>query len=192
MHTIIRNKLSLALIAGAGIYAGTLTGAFAEMAQEQASNPSLQMETDNVSYIPETRHHTYTIIYPQTATTTYYDVQNIYNPQKIRFLSGGVGQAEQQYIRQSERTFPVKLTFANSKGAFMSDVDVEISNKEGERVFRMVTDGPILLLDLQPGSYKITADNGFMKREDTIQVGERGHVLKTFIFNNDARSAYYR
>lgn len=193
--SILSRKALLATAAfTAGVMAFTASAAMAENRDMQVATQPYQeyTVTEQVVYVPENRYRTYTTAYPQTATTTYFDVQNIYNPQKIRFLSGGVGEAEQQYISQAEGTFPVKLTFANAKGAYVSDVSVQVSDAKGDKLFQMITDGPVLLLDLKPGTYKISADNGFMKRDENITVGEKRQVNKTLVFNSDARSAYYQ
>lgn len=92
------------------------------------------------------------------------------NPNGIQYLSGGIGADEQMMLKQAEAQYPVKVVFANSNGAYMSDVDVTVKNTSGETVLGLTTDGPVLLMDLEPGTYTLSADDGMQVKTQKLSV----------------------
>lgn len=104
------------------------------------------------------------------------------NPNGIRYMSGGVGADEQARFRAAEAEYPVKLVFANSNGAFMSNLDITVTDRSGNRVLGMTTDGPILLMDLEPGSYNVKADGQGQTQTRTITVPDNGIRTYTLHF----------
>lgn len=96
----------------------------------------------------------------------------VFNPGNIAYLSGGIGQDEQQMLKSAEAQYPVKVVFANTNGAYMSDVDVTVNDAAGEKVLGLTTDGPVLLMDLQPGTYTLSADDGGQVKTQKLQVSE--------------------
>lgn len=95
------------------------------------------------------------------------------NPGNIRFLSGGVGHDEQQRLAAAESDYPLKVTFARADGSFVSDVRVAFADEKGNEVLQIVTDGPILLVDLKPGAYTITATDGADTKEQKFTLGKK-------------------
>lgn len=74
--------------------------------------------------------------------------------ESIRYYSAGVGIEER---RQLPQLFPLKVVFATEKGHLLCDADVTIS-AGGTTVFRgRASNGPWLIVDLQPGTYDVTA-----------------------------------
>jgi hypothetical protein len=81
----------------------------------------------------------------------------IYQIGDIRFLSAGVGLEER---KASYPPFPLKLIFAQAGGAFLSGVSVTIHDMSGNEVIRISKDqvsGPWLFVDLESGTYRVTA-----------------------------------
>jgi hypothetical protein len=102
----------------------------------------------------------------------------VINPNGIRYISGGIGADEQARIEAAQAQYPVKLVFADSNGAYMSNVDVTVSNAStGETVLGLQTDGPILLMDLKPGNY-------------TVKANDKGQVKTQQLTVSDARKTY--
>jgi len=84
----------------------------------------------------------------------------IYQVEDIRFLSAGVGIEERKATYPS---FPLKLIFAESGGAFLTGVSVTIQDMSGKEILTISPDqisGPWLFLDLGPGTYRVTAIRG--------------------------------
>lgn len=83
----------------------------------------------------------------------------------ITYLCGGIGKTEAAYMNQQARDYDLKLTFAAQSGAYLADVDVDISRANGESVLQANCDGPIMLVDVaRSGTYRIRADaDGFIQ-----------------------------
>lgn len=110
--------------------------------------------------------------YPSATTGMRTDVAEVINPGNIRYLSGGIGQDEQMMLKQAEADYPVKVVFANTNGAYMSDVNVTVKDASGATVLKLVTDGPVLLMDLKPGAYTLSADDGGQVKSQKLNVSD--------------------
>lgn len=101
------------------------------------------------------------------------------NPGNVRFMTGGIGLEEREQFIAAANEFPVKLSFANRTGAFLSNVDVTITDSAGQTVLGLRTQGPILLVDLKPGNYKVQArDNGeVINRNITVSSSPRSYTM---------------
>lgn len=83
------------------------------------------------------------------------------NPGNIRFMTGGIGQDEQARFAAAQSEYPVRMVFANTNGAYLSNVHVTVADASGQQLLALQTEGPMLLMDLEPGSYTVTAsENG--------------------------------
>jgi len=67
--------------------------------------------------------------------------------------SGGIGTDERAEAPQEG----TRLVFAIRSGAFLSRVQVSITNTEGTELVSTITDGPWLVLDLPNGQYTVNA-----------------------------------
>lgn len=103
---------------------------------------------------------------PNTARDVTSGPTDLFNPQNIHFLSGGIGADEQLRLKNAEPEYSTKVTFAVEDGSFISDVQVDIKDAKGTDILSLLTDGPILLLDLKPGSYTLTASDGVNIKEN--------------------------
>src|SRR3954469_3672083 len=65
------------------------------------------------------------------------------------FRCGGVGQEDQDRMKADAAKHPLMLTFASEGGAYLADVDVEIS-RGGKVVLQGRCSGPLMLVDLAP------------------------------------------
>jgi hypothetical protein len=68
-------------------------------------------------------------------------------------LSAGVGETG----RAAHPEYSVKLVFAQLKGPYMAQVQVQVTDAQGGTVVDMVSEGPWLFLDLAPGDYRVRA-----------------------------------
>lgn len=116
------------------------------------------------------------------------DINEIKTAGNVRYACTGVGE-EGRDDPQWNR-FPAKLVFATSRGAYLSNVAVRVTDKSsGEAVF----DGgceyaPWLLLDLPAGSYEVTAEaEDAQAKTVTLDVGGSGQTERTVHFETDQR-----
>lgn len=84
--------------------------------------------------------------------------------------------------REEAAAFPhtLKLVFAAVNGNYVGDVALTVSSGKTE-VFTGTCDGPWLLMNLDPGQYKVTAEFEGQKRSVTVKVGKRARE-KTIAF----------
>lgn len=76
----------------------------------------------------------------------------------VTYLSGGVGEGQAAAIKAAAANYSVMLTFADPSGAYLADVKVMISDQKGKPVLDTVSTGPMLLVDLPPGQYRLNAE----------------------------------
>jgi hypothetical protein len=77
--------------------------------------------------------------------------------QRIPYLSGGIGLDEREALRSRATEYNLMLSFAEKTGKYLSDVEVGITNAQGDRVVAAVSDGPWFFITLPPGSYTVRA-----------------------------------
>jgi hypothetical protein len=79
----------------------------------------------------------------------------------IEYLGGGVGSSEMAAIKKAAPQWPLLLEFAardeTGAAAYAADVKVTIMDATGHPVLSTMVDGPIMLVRLTPGSYRIEA-----------------------------------
>jgi len=98
----------------------------------------------------------------------------------IAYLSGGIGQDEQEAMKSVASHYDLLVTFVESgSGAYISDVRVAIDNRMGERVFEISTEGPLLLVKLPAGRYTVSALNGerLLSRKVTVSGKSSSRVV---------------
>ena len=75
----------------------------------------------------------------------------------VEMVSGGVGDAEMDDITVAQKNYTLKLIFANSAGEYLADVSVVIKDKKGDTIVDTSSVGPVLLVKLKAGTYKVSA-----------------------------------
>ncbi len=73
----------------------------------------------------------------------------------VRYISTGVGFDSRVNLPH----FSVRMIFAARNGAYLADIDLEISPGPAGKPTRIHSSGPWLIVDLSPGKYKVTARN---------------------------------
>jgi hypothetical protein len=86
-----------------------------------------------------------------------------------KVVSGGVGIAARDALRQRAEDYELKLVFAQTpSGEYVAEVPVTITDRRGNTVIDAVSDGPWMYVDLPSGNYSVKAQyNG---RTETRQV----------------------
>lgn len=92
----------------------------------------------------------------------------------VTWVCGGIGAEEAEHMKEQARGYDLMLTFAARDGAYLADVDVEISNAQGESLLRTRCDAPIMLVDLpERGRYRLQADAGGVAVKRTVRISDR-------------------
>lgn len=79
------------------------------------------------------------------------------------FISGGIGIDECKALQTEACNWSLQLMFSEIQsgstiGAWVSDVDIKITDKDGYTVLATMTEGPLVLVNLSPGAYTLTAN----------------------------------
>lgn len=88
------------------------------------------------------------------------------------FLNGGVGEEERAMLAEHANEYSLKLTFAESSGAYLADVSITIENAKREELLNLDSVGPVLLVKLAPGKYRINATSGGKTQQKSVSVGK--------------------
>jgi hypothetical protein len=96
----------------------------------------------------------------------------------VKYVSGGVGQDERDYLSSIQSQFNLVLMFAAQSGEFLSSVHVVINGRGQGTVLDAVADGPYFYAVLPPGSYTVTAslDGKSTQRQITVGAGRLTRV----------------
>ena len=87
------------------------------------------------------------------------------------FTCGGIGSDESTRMREEMKTHPLSLLFARPDGDYLANVQVRISDAQGKSILDWKADGPICLVTLAKGRYKIEASSADTTRTREVTVG---------------------
>lgn len=108
----------------------------------------------------------------------------VINPENIHYISGGIGSESRDLLKTEEANFSVKILFSEPEGALLSDIHIVIKDYKGAEILGFVTEGPIVLADLKPGSYHLTASLGAQVKEKKITVVKGKKQRLSIVFNS--------
>jgi hypothetical protein len=101
----------------------------------------------------------------------------------VSYMTGGVGLDEAAAIKAAEKDFNLSLMFAkNKRGEYLSDIKVSIADKAGKTVLKVVSDGPMLLVRLPAGVYKVSANHEGKTLMKAVQVEAKGVTRAAFVW----------
>ena len=72
----------------------------------------------------------------------------------VAYVCTGVGESKED---PKWKVYPLKLMFAGSGRAYVSEVKAEIKDSSGQIMLKTECDGPWLLVKLKPGKYQVQA-----------------------------------
>lgn len=78
----------------------------------------------------------------------------------VAILSGGVGDASKEEMKQAATDYNVRLVFSNRRGEYLADIPYTVTDARKRAVVSGTSDGPLLYLRLPPGRYEISAKIG--------------------------------
>jgi hypothetical protein len=91
------------------------------------------------------------------------------SPQGILYVTGGVGNDERAAMEAMVDQYNLKLEFAMRGGNYLGDVRVML---RGPVSLDVISDGPLFLAKLPPGTYSVTAIADGQTRAQNVVVGE--------------------
>jgi len=95
----------------------------------------------------------------------------------ITYLCGGIGEDEAAEMKQAASKYDLMLTFASAKGAYLADVNVDITDARRNPVLKTTCDAPIMLIDFSnSGNYRIRAESSGRTLTRTVRIRTGGKV----------------
>lgn len=77
------------------------------------------------------------------------------------YLNGGVGAGDEAYMHRIAKDWPLRMVFSERKdNAFVADVNLKITDHQGDPVLSLPSAGPMTYAKLPPGDYRVTATFG--------------------------------
>lgn len=92
--------------------------------------------------------------------------------QGVTFVSGGIGSFEKTWFDANGKDYKLKVTYADTTGHYLAGVNVTLADKAGNPVVSTITDGPYLLVNAKPGSYKLTSEYQGITNTKTVTIGK--------------------
>ena len=92
--------------------------------------------------------------------------------ESIQQKCGGIGSDESTRFRAEMKDHPLALLFARPDGDYLADVQVNLADASGKSLLEWKAGGPVCLVDLPAGRYKVTARSGGAVREHQVTVGK--------------------
>ncbi len=99
----------------------------------------------------------------------------------ITYVTGGIGLDESTALRQEQKNYPLSLLFAEGKrGAYVANVHVIVKGAGGKVLVDSPSSGPIMLIRLPPGEYRVSAQLRGEEKQAAVKVPDKGTASYTF------------
>lgn len=105
-----------------------------------------------------------------------WDSPQIQHEQGVDYINGGVGLSARAQIAHVREDFPLKIVFSTPSGDYLVADHVSIQ-RQGERVLALDDVGPMLLVKLEPGLYRLRATYEGRTQERDVRVGSQPHTI---------------
>jgi len=93
----------------------------------------------------------------------------------VTYLSGGIGKDEAAAMKAEAKNYPLSLVFSRGKdNEYAVDVSVAIKNRAGKPVLDAASAGPILLVRVPAGRYRIVATSHGKALQRAVLVKAKG------------------
>ncbi len=92
----------------------------------------------------------------------------------VTYVSGGIGDGQQDALNQVSSRFNLKVTMAMKDGKYISNADVRIVDRHGKEILDTTAQGPMLFAKLPPGNYHVEATASGQSRSQDVNVPAEG------------------
>jgi len=96
---------------------------------------------------------------------------------EVKYLVGGVGLEERDYMSSLSGNYNLKLVFAVASREYLADVKVVILDPNGKTYVTTTADGPWMMVKLPEGSYLVQATVGGQTLVQKFKAGKGLQVL---------------
>lgn len=112
----------------------------------------------------------------------------VHSQHGIELITGGVGQDESQAIRQAARNWPLLLEFSqrdHGHALYTAGVEIRLSDAKGRVQLQTLSDGPLMLVRVKPGTYRIDATLNGHTLHQPVVVPAHGTARLSFVWPYD-------
>ena len=103
--------------------------------------------------------------------------QETQSPQ-LQILSGGIGDGEMDSMKEAQKDYSLKLIYSQPNGEYLANVGVKIRDQKKSTLVDTASQGPVVLINLKPGTYTLVSATEEESKTQKIVVGSSG--LKTY------------
>lgn len=104
--------------------------------------------------------------------------------QGIPYRSGGVGRDERDALERASQGYNLRLIFARKQHtAFLADVQVRVTDAQGQTVLDGVSNGPLFFTRLPPGTYRVEATAAGITQEQSVEVKSGSQARLAFYWD---------
>jgi len=106
------------------------------------------------------------------------------------FLNGGIGKEDAARLHALSKEYSLHIEFPTKRDEeFMAAAEVTITDLNGKLVFQHAGAGPIILVHLAPGTYRVTAQARGRTETQTATIGSHGSSTLYFHRQGEFRFA---
>jgi hypothetical protein len=91
----------------------------------------------------------------------------------VKYLSGGAGDEERSQLMAQWPQFPLMIVFSASGGAYAVVDSVRFFNALGAVLLEVPQAGPLLMVNLPPGDYRVSARAGGAEQERGLHLSAK-------------------
>jgi hypothetical protein len=98
---------------------------------------------------------------------------------EVTFVTGGVGDREQDAVREQAPNYDLEVTLASAEtGAYLAGVQLTVRDATNQVVLDTVSRGPVLLANLPRGTYELSASSeGWSTERRRLEIGTEREVV---------------
>jgi len=109
--------------------------------------------------------------------TTFAQIPETQHSNGVAYISGGVGEDEALAMVVESKQWPLMLELSqleNGRGVWIFGAQIKITNDQKKVIFDAISEGPYILINLEPGTYSIEATyQGVVQKQSVaVKVGQ--------------------
>jgi hypothetical protein len=106
----------------------------------------------------------------------------VHDDDGVSYVSGGIGNAQQEALKRIGSQYNLKITMATKDGKYIGGAQVRITDQQGRTAIDAKSDGPLFFAKLLAGKYGVhaTADGKSLSQEVTVSNHGQTQIVLTW------------